>query len=220
VVVEASLFGRQLRCERTYTLTLGKPGFQLADKVTNLADLPAPLMMLYHVNVGFPLVAEGAELFTPYEGVYPRDAAARPGLHRWSKYDAATPGYAEQVFFHHLKYGVDNSTRTMAALAHPEFGFLLEWDCQELPYLTQWKNTREGIYVCGVEPGNCIPEGQNAARRTGRLQILEPGQSQSFGCDISVLPDAESVQAAQDCISELRMTGTPAENCKLDDYAQ
>jgi hypothetical protein len=57
-------------------------------------------------------------------------------------------------------------------LSSEEFGVALSWDAAAAPYFTQWKNYRKGTYVCGIEPGNCVPEGQNRARRSGRLQQL------------------------------------------------
>jgi hypothetical protein len=162
---------------------------------------------------------QGDEFDTPHQAVYPRDDPARAGFHRWEAYDAGTPGYAEQVFFHHVKHGRAN-TRSAAALVRKDFGFMVEWDTAEMPYLTQWKNTRQGIYVSGIEPGNCIPEGQLAARRNKRLVLIQPGEVRTFSCVLSVLPTARVVQAAKNRIRTLRETGTPAKGCQLKDYAK
>lgn len=217
VIVEASLFGPQLRCERSYTLTLGKPEIRLSDRITNLGDMPMPLMLLYHFNFGYPTVAAGTKLYTPYHAVYPRDDRAKAGFSDWANYYAASRGYEEQVFFHHLKHA--QNTQAFAALVQENSGIMLEWDTQRLPYLTQWKNTREGIYVSGVEPGNCIPEGQIAARQNDRLLMLQPGESRSFGCTFRVLPDAEAVQKTIQRAETLRESGTTVQGCHLDDYA-
>jgi galactose mutarotase-like enzyme len=218
VITEASLFGPQLRCERSYRMTLGEPEIRLADRITNLGDMPMPLMLLYHFNFGYPTVTLGTKLITPYQAVYPRDDRARVDAADWENYAGATPGYEEQVFFHHLKHESAGNTRSFAALANGYNGIMLEWDTRDMPYLTQWKNTREGLYVCGVEPGNCIPEGQIAARRQGRLVELQPGESRSFGCTVRVLPDAEAVQAAVKRADTMQKSGTAVENCHLDDY--
>ena len=217
-VAESALFGEQLRLDRTYRMALGEPSIEIADVVTNLGDTPAPLMVLYHVNLGYPLISQDTRFDSAYHGVYPRDAEARKGTHRWPEYDAAIPGYAEQVYFHHVKAGADG--QSAAALLQPGFGMLFTWDTASLPYLTQWKNVRQGIYVCGVEPGNCLPEGQNAARAKGRLVMLEPGAEQRFSLRLTVLDGAEAVEAARQRIADLRATGTPLANCRLDDYAE
>jgi hypothetical protein len=216
-VSEAILFGEQLRLKRTYRMALGDPALEVVDTVENRGDMPAPLMVLYHCNVGFPLVAEGARLYTASENVYARDAAARVGLHRWAEYDAPEAGYAEQVFFHHVK--TNPSGWTEAALLRDNFGVSFQWKASAMPYLTQWKNTRQGIYVSGIEPGNCIPEGRTAARRKHRLQELAPGESVCFEQRMTPLSGQIAVAACQARINALAESGDPVGGCLLDDYA-
>ncbi len=218
-VSEGGLFKEQLRLERTYFMTLGRPEFDIFDKVTNVGDVPAPLMLLYHFNVGFPLVSKGARFYSAHEAVYPREDIARAGLTSWMEYDEATPAYAEQVFFHHVKTASSGST-TEAALLHDDFGLSISWDTHNLPYLTQWKNTRQGVYVSGIEPGNGIPEGQNAARASGRLVMIEPGREHAkrFHCRVSVLDGAEAVNECRQRIETLQQTGTPVAGVNFTGY--
>ncbi len=215
-VSETRLFGEQLRLERTYRLTLGEPVIEWSDRVTNAGDLPMPLMVLYHINLGYPLIRQGTVFHSAYEAVYSRDAEARKGYERWPHYEAPTPRYAEQVYWHHVK--ADDRGQSIAALLNDDFGLQFEWDTRQLPYLTQWKNYRQGIYVCGVEPGNCLPEGQVAARDKGRLVMIAPGEVQEFACKLTVLDGAAALQQSRDQIDHLRMDGAPVATCKLDDY--
>jgi galactose mutarotase-like enzyme len=210
---EASLFGTQLQLNRTYKISLGLPAVEIEDTVTNLGDEPAPFMLLYHFNFGYPLVAEGTKLYVN-SIVYPRDAAAQAGYVTWSEYEQAIAGYPEQVFFHHVR---SNDTLARAGLFRDELGVVLTWDHRTLPYLGQWKNTRAGIYVNGVEPANCLPEGQNAARRSGRLMMLKPGEVYSTSCTLSVQSGEQQIERWQRALIDEK--GTPIENCYLDDYA-
>ncbi len=215
-VSESALFGTQLRLHRRYALRLGEPKLRILDTVTNVSDQPTPLMLLYHINPGFPVVQEGAQLVTAHAAVYPRDDAAKPGFERWADYDGATAGYAEQVFYHQpFQYEHWSS----AMLYKDDFGMRIDWNSDNLPYLTQWKNTRQGIYVCGIEPGNCLPEGQNAARRNNRLQILQPGEQISFACQISVVDRQEAIEQVKREIERISQRGTPVAGCHLEDFA-
>ena len=216
-IAEAILFGEQLLLERTYRLWLDQPVIQVEDRVTNAGDLPAPLMVLYHINLGYPLISAQTALHTPHAAVYARDADAEKGFGVWPQYAAAKSQYAEQVYWHHLK--ADASGQTTVALLQEVFGLQFEWDANQLPYLTQWKNTREGIYVCGVEPGNCLPEGRYTARKAGRLVTLEPGEIQHFAFTLTVLDGAEAVSAVRERIAGLQVSGTPVAGCDLHDYA-
>jgi hypothetical protein len=211
---ETRLFGAQLRDIRWYRLSLDEASITLGDRVINKGDTTTPLMLLYHVNVGYPLVREGAELITPHVRVIPRDDTARAGFETWNRYEAASPGFAEQVFFHHLT--MDRDGMTEIALVNGEIGLSLQWNAGSMPYFTQWKNTRQGIYVCGVEPGNCIPEGQNAARRSGRLASLAAGEQLLTGLKISILDGSAAIEAARSRISALQRDGTPIPDCKLE----
>ncbi len=214
VVTEGTLFGEQLRLKRTYRLVLNTPVITWSDRVSNLGDKPVPLMVLYHVNLGYPLIRAGTQFVSANQAVISRDAAAQVGYETWPVYEAGIPGYAEQVFFHHPK--ADRAGRSVAALLQDDFGLQFEWDTRTLPYLTQWKNTRQGIYVSGIEPGNCIPEGQVTARDQGRLVMLEPGEERVFNCALTVLDGAEAIAQCRVQIETLRRTGTAVAGCKLD----
>lgn len=209
---ETSLFGTQLALRRTYRLPFVSPMLTIRDTVTNHGDVPAPLMLVYHLNFGFPLIRAGTEMVVASE-VYPRDADARAGYARWASYDAPSVDYPEQVFFHRPMMTQDGTTA--AALIHETFGVVIRWDATTLPYLTQWKNTRQTHYVCGIEPGTCVPEGQNAARAANRLTTLEPGESRDFRVEIGILKD---ITAFKDEIKTIRTGGRLAGDYTFDEF--
>jgi galactose mutarotase-like enzyme len=215
VVSESLLFGEQLRLTRTVRVTLGEPALEIHDVVENLYDTPAPFMLLHHFNFGYPLVREGVQLHVATQQVRPRDLTARAAFGTWERYSAATVHHLEEVHFHQVFAGADG--RALAALASEDFGLQIEWDTTHEPYLTQWKNFRRGIYVCGVEPGNCVPEGQNRARRSGRLVLLEPGEQRMFANKLTVLPDTDAVAAMRNRVAELRTSGRPV-TIDISDY--
>jgi hypothetical protein len=216
VVNEGAMHGDQLELVRMVSLNLGEPTIHIADVVTNLNDKPVPLMILYHINPGYPLLAGGTRLHAPDATVYPLDEYARLGLNQSAEYAAAAPQYRDQVYFHHVKAGENGETEV--ALLHEKFGLSIVWNSTTLPYLSQWKNTRQGMYITGIEPGNCIPEGQNAAKQAGRLRMLAPGESETFNCRISLIEGGDGVEAARQRIASLAQNGRPVE-LKLEDYA-
>jgi galactose mutarotase-like enzyme len=220
---ESRLFGEQYLVTRTYTLVLGKPEIKIATTVKNLSDAPTPLMLVHHFNLGYPLISESTQLVTANAGVYPRDDRATPYVADWENYHAATEGYPEQVFFHHPKTHPHKKLQSQwskALLKHGNFGLLFSWNAANQPYLTQWKNTRNGIYVCGVEPGNCIPEGQNSARATKRLHYLAAGAEETFTCVLSIIDGEAAMEDTLADIADLKQNGMPAENFHLDDYVK
>jgi hypothetical protein len=205
---EASLFGEQIHLERTFRVTLGVPGVEILDIVSNVSDTPTPFMLLYHFNVGYPLVRQDAKLDVPVSMTFPRDKAAERGLDTWPTYDSAQTGYEEQVFYHHVRQA---NSMSRVLLSNGDIGLLLAWDTRHAPYVSQWKNFRRGMYVCGIEPGNCVPEGLNAARTSGRLVTLQPGESHRFTNTLQVIDGAETIARSVAEIEDLRATGAPAE---------
>ena len=187
VVREARVFGENLRLHRTITAPVGGSHLTVTDTVTNDGFAAVPLMLLYHLNFGFPLIGENTELVTnatmPPE---PRDADAAAGRATATRLHAPTPGYREQCFFHHPEPGADGYA--VVQLVNPDLPLsaTVRYDARALPHLTQWKMMGQGEYVCGIEPANCRVFGRSAERDAGRLQTIAPGETRIFAVEIGV----------------------------------
>jgi hypothetical protein len=195
---EARVFSENLRLRRRITTPLGGKSFTITDTVENAGYQTSPLMLLYHLNFGWPLVSEGTALY--YVAASPttaRDAVAEKGAHRWMRLDDPTPSYAEQCFFHDPQTGSDG--RAIVVMANPalHFGVEINYDKNAFPYLTQWKMMGQGEYVCGIEPANCRVLGRAAEREAGRLQQIEPGEVRQFSATLTVLDSREAIAGAE-----------------------
>ena len=187
---QAALFCENLVLRRKISTALGSNQIRIEDVVTNEGFQPAPHMLLYHFNLGFPLVSEQTRLQLQSEETLPRDATAQSGLAEWDRFQAPTPGYAEQVFIH--KPVAAENGLTAVELRNPQMNLGLRWTYKtaELPYLMEWKMMGEGAYVVGVEPANCKGLGGRAAtREAGQLPILAPGESRGYHIDVEVISD-------------------------------
>ncbi len=196
---EARLFGDVLVCHREIRAQWGSSKLRITDTVENQGYERSPLMVLYHCNLGYPLVDAGARVVVNSERVEARDAEAQQGLDAWSHIGPPVAGWREQVFVHSVRPGANGWTS--AAIVNPAFrhragiGLALRWRVAELPYLMQWKMLGEGAYVMGLEPANCHVLGRTAEGAAGRLQYLLPGASQSFALELEVLADSTSWEA-------------------------
>jgi len=193
VVREARLFGPGLEMHRTISASSDVPGLSLRDRFVNTGARPAPLMVLYHINAGFPLLSEHAELVVPSVKCEPRDAEAADGAEQWAEIHAPVTGYREKVYFHTVKS--DESGKVVCALLNRRLGFglRLQYSLKELPFLTQWKMLGDREYVLGVEPGNCKPVGRAAAREAGELVELSVGEEVEMGFEIEIVAGAEGL---------------------------
>ena len=68
-VRQAAVFGEQLVLHRRVEATVGGTSLRIADEVENVGHERTSHMLLYHCNVGFPVVDEGSELLVPYRSV-------------------------------------------------------------------------------------------------------------------------------------------------------
>ena len=191
---EVSIFGHDLCLTRRISAKLGEPRLTIEDRVENLGYAPAPHMILYHCNFGFPLLGPNSRLAAPSLKVEPRDDVAVQGVDQHATFEKPTPGYAEQCFFHHLT--ADEAGFVVVKLINPELGlaFQLRYRREELPEFTQWKQVGQGTYVVGLEPGNCRPEGRSAARQRGALVELAPGDQRDYCLEMTIL-DGEAIAA-------------------------
>ena len=186
-VRQARLFGENLVLRRSITTSLGSSRLRIADTVTNEGWSRWPHMILYHFNLGFPLVAESARLRLEVEETLPRDADAEAGAAAWSTFEAPARAYREQVFRHVPV--ADESGEVRVEVENPEVGvvFALRYARAELPHLFEWKMMGEGAYVLGLEPANSSAiEGRAAARGRGDLPYLEPGETRSYTLEVEV----------------------------------
>ncbi len=187
---QAQFFGENLRLTRTISSWLGESRITIHDTVENLAATPSPLMILYHINPGFPLMDEGCRLEAVAHPVQPRDAIAAPGIDEWMYTSAPKAGYREQVFYHDLPADPDGFAEI--ALVNPRLGLRLAVRVRKdtLPNLVQWKQMGQGAYVIGLEPANCLVDGRAAERARGTLQFLQPGERRDFKVEITIQEEA------------------------------
>ena len=187
-VRQTRVFGENLVLRRRILTRLGSNKIRIEDVVTNEGFEPHPHMILYHFNLGFPLVSEDSQLHLEVEKTVPRDEDAAAGLAEWRDLQPPTAGYREQVFRHTLVADAEGKVRV--EIENPTLGIGLRWTYEKasLPHLFHWKMMGQGTYVLGIEPANCgVPLGRAAARESGDLPHLAPGESRRYLLDVEVI---------------------------------
>jgi hypothetical protein len=192
---EAVVFGDNLQLTREISSYLGQDRLIIRDTVENLGHQRTEHMLLYHVNIGFPAVDEGAELIGPSRSATPRDAEAEAGKERATILDAPIAGYKEKCYFHDMAAGPDGFVKAAIANRALGHGAYIRYRKAELPNFTQWKMMGQGNYVVGMEPANCLVMGRAAERARGTLQFLEPGERRDYVLEIGALTSREAIDA-------------------------
>ena len=187
-MVHARVFGEHLVTNRTIATRLGWAGVELVDRTENFGATTMPLMQLYHMNFGWPLISETTRLAAPAHAVTPRDDEAAKGLDSWESFLPPTAGFAEQVLYHDLP--ADGEGFCTMRIVNPAFGadVALSFRKAELPYLVQWRMPGVGDYVMGLEPANCYAEDYNSMAQKGMLRHIEPGETVETRIRLELLP--------------------------------
>ena len=195
LVRDAVIFGRKLLMRRKYFFSYSENRFIVEDTVTNEADTESPYMIMYHCNMGYPLLNENSIVSIPHASVTPRDGEAAKYIESALKMEKPQAGFAERCYYYDVneKNGIAN-----AGIYSPDAdcGVVLSYDKKALPCFTEWKMMGKTDYVLGLEPGNCTPDGRDVLRRNGTLKFLQPDESATTAVSFTFYNDLKKFQGA------------------------
>lgn len=175
------LFGRKLKMHREIRVSMTDNSFTISDRIENSGDRTEPLEILYHMNMGYPLLDEDSILTIPSCTVIPRDDHAAADISNWMHMEKPQPGYVERCYYHRF------AGPGKASIYQPKLGMELEisFDPAQLDGFVEWKMMGVRDYVLGLECGNCYPDGRDVMRKTGMLKFLEPGASVCYTVSVT-----------------------------------
>jgi hypothetical protein len=185
-VREACVFGENMLLKREIIIETERSILHVRDTVENQGFSDQPLMLVYHVNFGYPLLDDGARVYANSTSVAPRDEIAAAGFDKYRLMEAPGIGRPEECFFH-----TPPEDGAFAALHNPKLGMaaILRYDAKALPLLCQWKCMQAGNYALGLEPTTAGVMGRSAARAAGALPMLAPGDVKTFTFSIELTDD-------------------------------
>ena len=189
-VRETDVYGVDLVLRRTLRFPMGEPVVEIADEVVNQGYGPAGLMLLYHCNIGYPVVADGAVLLAPDADVEPRDEPAARLLAEHATFPPPDDAFEQLVYEHRLRD--PDAERASIAIANPAYAptdgiaLAVEYHPRQLPHLWQWRMLAPGMYLTGLEPATCGILGRAAERERGTIDWLAPGARRRFDLTIRV----------------------------------
>ncbi len=175
---------RKLRLSRSIVVSTQKNEFEIIDTIENTGHKEEPMEILYHMNMGYPLLDEDSVITIPSAEVIPRNQHAADDIDNWMHMQKPTPGYSERCYYH--KYADENGK---AAIYQPKLnvGLEISFDASELDGFVEWKMMGSRDYVLGLECGNCYPDGRDVMRKTGMLKFLQPGEKKTYRVKVSML---------------------------------
>ncbi|QEO09412.1 aldose 1-epimerase family protein [Protaetiibacter larvae] len=179
-IAQVSLFGEHLVLRRRVSLAYGSTTIRIDDTVTNEGYASSPLAVLYHVNVGWPVLAPGAQVLI--------DGVRRRGVGDGSTVPAPERGRPERSWLYIA--AADDAGRASASVRNPRIdgagagGVRVGWNAEVMPTVTHWESANTaGHYAVGLEPSTTLPSGPPGERR---FPLIEPGERVPLGIEIEL----------------------------------
>jgi hypothetical protein len=189
-VIQSMTFRGAIRLRRRIEIPLGGTSLTLRDTVTNIGPTTVPSMMLYHFNLGYPLVDADSVLDLgattqlwanldhepkhPY-GPPPHQPVAEISVHR----QQATNGKA--------RCGLHNTATGLSVE--------ITYATDTLPYLQLLRVRGEGYSLIGIEPCTTAKRSRAEARDASEMPQLAPGEKRHFSLDVSVTTQSSEIEA-------------------------
>lgn len=183
VTYDEVIFGRKMALRRQIIISKKENSFEIVDEIENTSDAKAPFEILYHMNMGYPLLDEESVVEIPAASVVARDEHAKEDIENCLKMEEPTVGYQERCYYHKF---ADNKGKASIYQPKLDTKLTITFDATELDGFVEWKMMGVRDYVLGLECGNCYPDGRKVMRETGMLKFLEPGEKKTYKVKVSL----------------------------------
>ncbi|MET3292974.1 UNVERIFIED_CONTAM: hypothetical protein ABID98_005671 [Brevibacillus sp. OAP136] len=193
-VGQTVLFGENLEMHRTITTRYGAQTIQIHDRVINQGFQPAPLLFLYHINLGFPLVDEHSYLVCSAGNVTAWEGTPAANLEKFDKIPPPDQNVNEEVIHVDVQPAEDQYCYALLVNPNEELAFFIKFRKRQFPRFSIWKGIREGVYCLGFEPSNCGLNGRLHEKENGQLEWLAPFAERHFEAEFGFLQSTAAIQ--------------------------
>lgn len=194
---DTGLFSENLVLRRSIRTSLGAKSLTVSDTVANDGFSPAYCMLMYHINLGFPLVSPGTRVILPKNEMTPLNDISAAAADEAETCSAPYAGAQENAFVR--RQAADAKGMSAAAAYNDELrlGLYVRYNTNQLPNLIQWKAMCQGDYVLGLHAANSL-FGRTDEIKRGALHTVEPLGERHYGIEIGVLDGEKDLNAFTD----------------------
>lgn len=180
IVVEAnirdtSLFGQNLVMKRKISSKIGADSVKIEDTLINLGYKDEDYCLLYHINVGYPMLDGGGKILADVEEVISRTEWSKK--HETSILETSMPVDNGEEFCYFVRL-----RKPEVSLVNEKIGktFTVSYSKDTLPHFVEWKSMVSGDYALGLEP--CTTELDDRFA----YKTIKAGEKISFSVELSV----------------------------------
>lgn len=170
----SALFNQNLVLRRKIFSAYDSGKIELTDVLINEGTKTEDYCLLYHSNLGYPLLVEGGKIIAETATVTPRDDVAKSKLAAWDTVEAPKDNEPEACYY------LSPTDRTVYYF-NPKSGrkFTLKYS-DNLDKFILWKSNASGDYALGLEPSTTELDGSFAYKK------IAAGESKMFCVSYSI----------------------------------
>lgn len=196
-------YGPNVEVRRGIHSTLGKNHIRVFDEITNRDNMPVTFAMMYHCNLGWPLLDAGARLIMAGQ-CDPWPADEQVGMpsdpEDYKKITAPMKkhaGSASRGFV--LTPKPDRNGRAHVGILNEQLSLALEIELpvEQLPRVMCWQHFAPGMYVTGIEP--MVGSHLGNAAEPDHAVTLKPGETRRTELAFHVHTDPTAIKRFVKC---------------------
>lgn len=173
---DSALFGKNLLLRRTVKAKIGESTLRLTDELFNLGTKNEDYALLYHVNVGYPMLDKGTTMYSDAKKVVAYDEWAQKRIENRTVFTDCVDNEDECCYFLYNETPIFTVTNEKLGKT-----LTLSYTNETLPYCVQWNSTASGDYALGLEPSTTL-----LGKKDFAYSVIGVGESKKFGIEISV----------------------------------
>lgn len=175
IIRDTALFGQNLVMKRRVFTEIASDSVSVEDTLFNEGYKAEEYCLLYHINVGYPMLDNGAKVVADVESYTPRTAWAKQNETAMYAMNDAVPNQEETCYFLKL-------SKPEIALVNEKIGkkFTVSYSGDTLTHFVEWKSMASGDYALGLEP--CTTDLDDRFE----YSVIKPNENIKFNVVISV----------------------------------
>jgi len=188
-VYDAALFEDKLKLERKIKCYYKSNRIIIDDTVTNESFNDAMHNILYHMNMGYPLLSPDSKMYLNSDKVTPRTKRAEDLIDVYNIIEEPQNVSEETCYYHQLHKTKNN--KAVVGVFNPKLkmGVAIIIDCENLDNFVEWKSMQKRDYVLGLEPSNNLIDGLNDLKEKDLLKYLKPGEKVKYHLEVQIIED-------------------------------
>lgn len=193
---EAALFGENMVLRREITTVYGSKTVIVTDEIENEGFREEPLMLLYHINMGYPFLDENTKVYIPTRKVTARDEVSQGHEAEYNRMESPKDNESEYVFIHNICSDEEKNVSVLVINEKLGMGLKISYNTKNLPYFMEWKSIASGDYVLGLEPSNSSVYGRMYHEERNDVHKLHPFEKEKNILIFTVLDGKEEISEA------------------------